>query len=1258
MKKITLWLFLLLITNSVFSQFGCGSAVVISDGYTATGITTPGTGGVEDWNTNPTGTSINASYWDDDVYLFQYTAGVNSEEISMTIFSINSWNGIGIFTDCTGNTFSGELDAASATTANASKTVTAVLNPSQTVYIAVGQWGTPNGLNFNVTSFSAVPLVNPPSCVALSNPTNGATNISSAQISWPAATGVPDGYKLNVGTTSGGTDVLNLFDVGNVLTYNLGALVPNTTYYVTVVPYNANGDSTGCSESTFVTCGANLAPWTYDVEAAGLTTNSSIADCWSSIPTGTTSSYRWNVDGAGGTPSSPTTGPTGANSGVKYFYVEATSGTTGAIAELYSPLVDISGLTNSSLQFYYHMFGAAMGELHIDIYNGSAWVNDVDVIVGQQQTAQADPWIQRIIDLSAYSGTIQARFRAIRGTAGTGDISLDDITFDEAPACLPPTNLTAYNITDTTVDINWTENGSAFDWEYVVQSPGSGIPTSSGVAIDTQPYEVSGGGGITGLTPNTTYEIYIRSTCSFTSQSSWLGPVAFTTECAIFTVPSLENFTTYVPGCWEEADNGDLTAGPATYGSSSWIADGFGNVGTSGSARYEIWLASANDWLITPTYTIPVTGYELKFDAAATQWNTTTAPTTPWEADDYVEVLISTSGTNNWTVLYTYNNTNVPLPTGTTNIIDLDTYAGQNVKFAFRAVEGPDNGAADLNFYIDNFEIRLTPSSPPVCATNVVATPNTTCGNFATAITWDAVSGANGYRINIGTATGATDVLNNFDLGTALTYNHLGSINTNYFVTILPYNVNGNATGCSEITYMTNVNGCYCTSVPTSNDASGISNVQLGATNFPTADVTYFDHTATPVTLAQGVSSNVQITFATGYTYNTYIYIDFNNDFDFTDAGELVFTGESAGTNPTTYNASFILPSSAPLGNHRMRIVTADDLVTSDPCYSDDYGVTLDFTINIIAPSCTPPAFSTAIVSHNCVGSVFNVNVNITALGNGSPSITDGVSTWPVTAVGNIQVGPFSYGTPVTLTLNHGSDNVCNIPIGTFNFATCPPVNDECSNAISLTVNTDYNCGSVVSGTVQGATASTVDSAACFGTEDDDVWYSFVATQTTHRIQLTNVAGSTTDLYHSLWTGVNCNSLTLVPNTCSDPNTSNPTGLTIGQTYYLRVYTWTATTGQTSTFDVCIGRDPLLSTSTFDSTSFKAYPNPVKDILTLEYTTAITSVRIMNLLGQEVISRNVNANETKIDMSQLNSGAYIVNVIIDDTVQSIKVIKE
>ena len=136
-----------------------------------------------------------------------------------------------------------------------------------------------------------------------------------------------------------------------------------------------------------------------------------------------------------------------------------------------------------------------------------------------------------------------------------------------------------------------------------------------------------------------------------------------------------------------------------------------------------------------------------------------------------------------------------------------------------------------------------------------------------------------------------------------------------------------------------------------------------------------------------------------------------------------------------------------------------------------------------------------------------------------------------------------------------------------------PLANDDCSGAVSLTVNPDFNCGTTTPGTVVNASPSSQSSASCSGTEDDDVWFSFVATGTSHSVDILNISGSATDMYHSVWTGT-CPSLSLFAGSCSDPNNQTLTGLTPGTTYYVRVYTYTSTSGQTSTFDVCIGTPP------------------------------------------------------------------------------------
>ena len=172
--------------------------------------------------------------------------------------------------------------------------------------------------------------------------------------------------------------------------------------------------------------------------------------------------------------------------------------------------------------------------------------------------------------------------------------------------------------------------------------------------------------------------------------------------------------------------------------------------------------------------------------------------------------------------------------------------------------------------------------------------------------------------------------------------------------------------------------------------------------------------------------------------------------------------------------------------------------------------------------------------------------------------------------VTGLTIGTTYYIRVYTWSATAGATSTFNVCVGT---PPPPPANDNCAGAFPVTVNPNYLCGSTTFGTVAGATASPQNTASCAGTENDDVWFSFVATNTTHTIDLLNVAGSTTDMYHSVWSGA-CPALTLVAGTCSDPNNSIVTGLTVGVTYYIRVYTWSATAGATSTFNVCVGTPP------------------------------------------------------------------------------------
>lgn len=144
-----------------------------------------------------------------------------------------------------------------------------------------------------------------------------------------------------------------------------------------------------------------------------------------------------------------------------------------------------------------------------------------------------------------------------------------------------------------------------------------------------------------------------------------------------------------------------------------------------------------------------------------------------------------------------------------------------------------------------------------------------------------------------------------------------------------------------------------------------------------------------------------------------------------------------------------------------------------------------------------------------------------------------------------------------------------------FTTAPPPPTNDECATAVTLTVNPDLNCGTVTPGYTIGATDSGMIPDPCYGNPDDDVWFKFVATATSHKISLLNIQSvgtepNDTDTYFQVFSG-GCGALSSIY--CSDPASGTVTGLTVGETYLVRVYSYYGT-GSNQSFDVCVGTFP------------------------------------------------------------------------------------
>lgn len=124
-----------------------------------------------------------------------------------------------------------------------------------------------------------------------------------------------------------------------------------------------------------------------------------------------------------------------------------------------------------------------------------------------------------------------------------------------------------------------------------------------------------------------------------------------------------------------------------------------------------------------------------------------------------------------------------------------------------------------------------------------------------------------------------------------------------------------------------------------------------------------------------------------------------------------------------------------------------------------------------------------------------------------------------------------------------------------------PPSNDRCIDATSLTVDSTYPCVSPVAGVTTNATFSM---PACIGTSGDDVWYSFVAISSGVIVKVNRGAAIFSQPVHEIFSGV-CGSLISLG--CTTDNHTMLTGLSIGETYYIRVYNYNT---QIADFDICV----------------------------------------------------------------------------------------
>ncbi|MEA3446285.1 MAG: T9SS type A sorting domain-containing protein, partial [Bacteroidota bacterium] len=207
-----------------------------------------------------------------------------------------------------------------------------------------------------------------------------------------------------------------------VINYNITGIYP-----VSLTSANVYG-SNSLTEPAYINVqNLNITPVSEDFESFTVGAPGTFINDWTTWENAT---FEWRVR-TGNTPSYDT-GPIGdhTSNGTtgKYLYTESSYCSTGEKAHLFSPCFALDAASIDSLSFWYHMYGANIDTLHLDIYDGAAWHEDVFFLAGQQQISDSAAWLQANIDLSVFAGsTIKIRFRAVRGSGWHGDIAIDDV---------------------------------------------------------------------------------------------------------------------------------------------------------------------------------------------------------------------------------------------------------------------------------------------------------------------------------------------------------------------------------------------------------------------------------------------------------------------------------------------------------------------------------------------------------------------------------------------------------------------------------------------------------------------------------------------------------------------------------------------------------------------------------------------------------------------------------------------------------------
>lgn len=344
-----------------------------------------------------------------------------------------------------------------------------------------------------------------------------------------------------------------------------------------------------------------------------------------------------------------------------------------------SPAIEL-GSTAMQLTWYECPYSSSYLADHYAVYistSGNDTASFTATTPVLDTTLSAGTWVKKTVSLAAYADqTIYIAFRHYN-CYNEWAILLDDIAISVAPSCDAPTYFTITDITTTGATLNWSASADYTNVELILDS------TSLGLLSDTS-YT------LTGLTPNTTYNVKLIGQCTVGGVTEDLN-LSFSTNC--------ESISDFPYNCsFEQAS--EINCWHAVSG---WSSISNAQYSASGTGSIYGYNTSNASYIVSPTFEIPAvaTGYsmQVKLNGVSYYWSLSPA------GIDY-QIYVSTSATT------TFDSSFVMLLDSTTDYeqgyeelsFDLSSYAGQSITFAIAVTSV--SSYSYMYLFVDDFSVR------------------------------------------------------------------------------------------------------------------------------------------------------------------------------------------------------------------------------------------------------------------------------------------------------------------------------------------------------------------------------------------------------------------------------------------------------------------------------------------------------------------------------------------------------------------------